>query len=85
MSSSILKRLLQKEDIILPFVKLVVDMIMLFLINLRTLDSIMSKKMRLYEFQFLQELNWTTAEISLAQVYQMCYIHLKGLNTMRTK
>ena len=52
MSSSILKRLLQKGDIILPFVKLVVDKIMLSLINSRTLDSIMSKKMHLYEFHF---------------------------------
>ena len=68
MSSSILKTLVQKTDQILPYVKLIKAKIMLFLIYSRILNSIMSRKMHLLEFQLQKELNWITVEISLAQV-----------------
>jgi hypothetical protein len=69
MSLSILKTLVQKTDQILPYVKLIKAKIMSFLIYSRILNSIMSRKMHLLEFQLQQELNWITVEISLAQVY----------------
>ena len=69
MSLSILKTLVQKTDQIQPYVKLIKAKIMSFLIYSRILNSIMSRKMHLLEFQLQQELNWITVEISLAQVY----------------